>query len=415
MSDFFDDDDLIIIDTSKSNNNKLKNSGSRRPASSSRNSGRNGAPRKNTKRTYGKKKSKKNKNFMLGVIIYASLLFVISIGVLIALWSSLSKYQKRIDEEDQQAALLQSLQRAPQEYFEKTVDGMTIEDWVKIWYETHPEHYDLEDDVKEFVKQNVVTKELSKWKAPEYTSENPVYLVKADDTPVAEFFLNGADFDWYVSKKEMLISGNESISITIPKECTPYINGIAIDDKYITDFQKTESVDKYEDSLTNPVEYKNYLVEGLVNQPAIAATVDSGEYQTSTDTKGNIYLTLSSEDAEAYKKKAESFIKSILVYFTMGSNNTGGNMTNALSYVAANSQASSIIRQSYDGVTWRSPGKSVYETETSNVYKLADNAYCVDVLYSDTTSDNAEKVYEIYRVYFLDLGKGFQIYNFGLY
>ena len=376
----------------------------RRPANSQR--------RPDSHRQSAPKRRRKSKAFRYGLLIYIFVLLFIFAGVLTYMWISLSDYQKRIDDETAQKELTVAMQKAPQLCFEDFYSNMTEEDWVDAWYSNYPYLFNSEAVVKRFVKDNITSHEPSFYKAPTYTSDSPVYLLKAGETNTALFYLKGSDLDWSVDHIELLIAGDDSMSCEVPKDAYVYCNEVMIDGSFITEEGHITSVPSYKDQLINPIAYDKYTITGLLEEGEI--TLESGleDYDIATDIKGEYCFTLKNDAGLEYRDRADKFIKSLLYYYKMGKVETASNMNSVLSYVASGSEASKVIKQSYDGVLWRFSYPNIkYETSISPVYVAADNCYFVDVEYTSSEDENKA---ESYRVYFLNLGDGFKIYNFAL-
>lgn len=366
------------------------------------------------KKTNKKNKKHKKRYFKKGIIIYLSLLLIVTISVWILLWNKLSSYQAGIDNANNLQELEKIEKREPQLLFEAKINSMALEDWRLIYNASYPTDYNREDDITNLLNTAFATSEpdkLSYWKAPEYTESAPIFLVRNGDADVARFYLARNTDSWEISNIKLSIDpfmNNESYTITIPADCELTCNGKIVSSDLQTPADSF-SLDGYEDSLTGNISYCSYTIDGLLNEPVVDVVYSDSNYSLTKDFEGNYYLAIS--DGSSYQTAAQSFVDSLLYYYASGKNNVSANMATAINKVASNSTASSIIKQSLDGVTWRYPSGITYNTRHSDAYVIAENCYFVDIFYKDSQADDST-VEEIYRVYFLDLGNGFKIYSF---
>lgn len=357
-------------------------------------------------------KKRSFKAFKNGLLIYIFILLFISIGILTYMWISLSSYQKKVDEENAAKEYSTNLQRAPQLYFEDYFANLSEDDWIDIWYENNPYKYNSKDEVRSFLKENILTCDKTLFKSADYFEAAPVYLLKCNDESIARFYLEGSALDWKVTKRELLLQGQNSSTIEVPNGTILSINSAPVDESFVTKEGHSVNVPSYKDQLNNPVSYSVYTVENLIAECDFNVESSNDNLDIVTDDSGVYCFALKSDAALSYKDKADKFIKALLYYYKMGKVDTSANLSAVTAQVAKGSEAATVIKQSYDGVLWRFSYPNItYQTETSPVYVLADNCYCVDVTY--VSSEDTEKA-ESYRVYFLDLGDGFKIYNFAL-
>lgn len=360
-----------------------------------------------------RRKRKKNKTvFYKVLLIYIVILAVASIVVSTLLWKKLDDYQRDIDSQKAQEEYALSLARAPQLFFDNYMSAMTTDDWIKIWYETYPEHFDPENVIREYIEKNFMNGNISYWKSPVYKTEAPVYLMKDEERELAEIYLAGKDLNWNVDHIKLFVAGDNASSITVPSGCNVFCNDIQLDERYVVETIDSVGLEDYKDSLVNPVTYSTYRVDGLIGSQSLMVKPSDESKGLVIDENDEFYLTLNTSDKETYRQKADNFIRALVTYYARGKVDTAENMNMVLAHVVSDSKAGKIIRQSYDGVLWKPSDYSItYNTTVSDVFVLADNCYAVDVSYENTR--NAEDA-SCYRVYILNLGSGFKIYDFGL-
>lgn len=347
--------------------------------------------------------------FKKGYLIYLGILFAICLIVLAFLWIKLKGFQETADE----AALLEAANNTEisaeqsqiyaRKCFADYADNMTLDSWVSLYYQSHPEHYDKEEDVKAFITENILSGQLERFKASDYTEDAPKFVITRDNEPVASFILSGNNEDWAVTDSYMLIHGDKSFDISAPADITVTINGYEINNESADISKNAVAVDGYDEDLVNPVIMNNYQIRSLLSEES--EVVASNAY-LSVD--GNFYSISSEEDL---KDKAESFIMSLLKYYSSGKENTDAHASEVLSHVQSASSAAKIINAAKSGLEWVvADHSSTYEVECSPTCKIADNCCFVDVSYNKNSE--GEDSFSVYRVYFLDSGDGYKIVLF---
>lgn len=360
------------------------------------------------------KNPKPRKRFWIGLLIYAIILSVIAAGTLIFLWKTIAEYQEELDKTAKVEEYDEAVKRAPQEFFVSYVEGSSVDNWVNIWKENNTETLDTDETVKNTLSELFNPEAESFYKASDYSNENPAYIIRNGDRDIAKVTLSGSNLSWEVSEAEVYLSGDKTGKVTVPADSQVYCNGVEVPQSYIVSSSENEDMSDYSEDMVNPISYSSYEITGLLAEPVISV---SGSHELVFDEEGNYMYVLSGEVSENTVKKATDFVSALLYYFKMGKQDTDSNMNSVLSHVVSDSKAAKVIRASYDGVIWTQGGKNVtYEVTTGDAIVHADNCVSVDVSYHSDDEDAATTGITdgTYRVYFLDKGKGNQIYNFEL-
>lgn len=357
--------------------------------------------------------------------IYIAVVTVLLIGVLVFLWVKLSGFQKDFEKgnleqlADGQADSTLSdeeRERIAQLCFENYVGGLKMDDYVNLWYEANPTHFDSEESVKNFISESIINSNTERYKAPDFSLQAPLYYIVADKEPLMSVALAANGNDYSVDKAQLLFKAEEVFSIEIPANCTFCVNGTDVSEEYKSGEPQAVIVDDYDEELVNPAMIDTYIIDNLIALPdegAIKVKCDDLSLGASLSVDGKYYASLDTVSGIEYQNKADDFIKSLLGYYTKGKENAESNMKEVLSHVASGSKAYKVINDSYSGIVWTTADNSInYGVRHSDVYVLADNCYCVDVDYRDENSIEASKTGGVYRVYFLDDGDGFHIVNF---
>lgn len=367
-----------------------------------------------------KRRKKKRKAIFWKIYRVYVLLLVVAIVITgIVVGVKLKKYQAGIDEAKaiEEEALKES--RAPQVAFETFISTLDEEGWLKLYKEHYSNATDTDENVRAFIKEHLSDGAISKYKGKDYKESEPSFEVYSDDRLLATFYMSGGNGSWQVSSASMHDWGDINATAKVPVGATLFNNGNAVDMACVLTSDEIIYDGPYKDRLNNPVTFDTYEVEHLLSEPSFSVSMPEGadEGRSSVlDTPEIInnasvfYPELSETAAADFSSRAKNFVSALLYYYNMGKNNTGGNMNAALGHVASGSEASKIISNSYDGITWRTPETKSYTLTTSPVSVVADNCYMIDVDYV-ADGDDANNAY---RVYFIDLGYGYKIYDFAL-
>lgn len=368
--------------------------------------------------------SGKTSGFFKFYKIYTVIITLLLIGVLVFLWIKLAGFQKNYEKDSLEQIMAEQenmvisddeLERIAQSCFEKYINSLTMDDWVKLWYEEHPYKLDNEEDVKGFIKDKITGSGYECYKAPGFSLDSPLYYLIKDNKPLVSVELIPGKPDYSVGETKIIVTGSEMLNVEIPSGCTLFINDkeVPIDYRVSAD---TQILANDEEKYVNPVTFDIYNVGGLISVPDLnAIRIKSADKTlgTALAEDGRFYETLDTVTAIEYQNKANDFIKELLAYYTKGKTNAEQNMKQVLEHVKSGSKAYKIINDSLSGVIWTTADENAhYVLANSDVYIIAENCYCVDIDYSDENSEEDGKGGGIYRVYFVDEGNGFYIDNF---
>ena len=358
-----------------------------------------------------KRKKRKNQKFKIGFRVYISVLCILVVACLVVLWNKLSDYQKGLDEAASIEAHATEVAQAPQLAFEAYLENMTPNDWLNAWKTCYPYSLDSDETILDYINTHILTVDYSLFRSPDYTDDTPSYLLRSGDMDLAIFRMAGSDTTYQVSSIEIPPAATQSITVSIPSGCILMCNQNALGEQFVIATSSSVNVPGYNDVLTGIVSSDIYSLEGLISEPTLSISSSSEGVYVSQDKNSNYYLAIEGSEAGSYKNQAEAFIRELLHYYDQGKNGTDVNINSVLNLTVSGSEAAKIIHSSYDGVIWRPAESHTYSISSSDVFRLADNCYCVDVSYVCNDSEESET----YRIYFLNLGSGFKIYSFELY
>lgn len=398
-----------------------------------------------------------NYKFIKGYLIYVGILCAIFLGVIGYLCFRLYKYQKNTELEAEQQTeeaeedSYEDEEKDAQRCFTDYIDSLGINGWVNVYFNDHPERLDSEETVNEFLTEKIMNSGYSCYKAADFSLEAPEYVVMADGETLAEVILSKNGDNWEVSKADVLLTGDNSVTVKAPADSKVYINGHELLEDSVTVNKQAATLEDYDDDLENPIIFNEYVIDGMISDTADIQTEDGSLIYNDCDDTYYEAVT----DSESSRDKAEQFVKALLHYYASGKENTEANQSEVLSYVAGSSNASKVIYAAASGLEWVTADYSLsYTTSTQKPLKIADNAYFVDVNYDleggrnnsssddkddsdaeseDTDAEDAadgddgsegdssdadgeetadDNSHGVYRVYFLDTGDGYRIVEF---
>ena len=155
----------------------------------------------------------------------------------------------------------------------------------------HPTVSSFEDEtaVREYMKSMIEGKQLTYIESGEYTSDHPCYTVEADGLVIGTVTLQRdmtvqREFGfptWMLSNISFPALPFEGASVKVPANSTVYINGIALDDTYLTeefppDEDELQYVEPYGGSIPG---FCTYSVSGLYYEPEVTVTDYAGNEQ----------------------------------------------------------------------------------------------------------------------------------------
>ena len=349
-------------------------------------------------------KSKFKKAYLIFLAICVALVAI----AFVVLWIKLYSYQKNLDSNalnensavesdfsDSSPIDTKEDEHNAQMAFEEYVDSLTEDEWCVLYRQSHPSCIDSDEDIKGFINEHIIPACASKYRAADYTSSSPKYLIGSEDSAVASFIMSKTGDNWIVSESRILTAGSESISLTVAGGCELSSGSTILD--AIEPSTKTATVDDYSEDLIEPVILCSYEFNNCINADA------SFDFVNAYKSNDGIYYS-TEEDTSEFVSKAEAFVKALLKCYIEGKTNYQANISATLAHVDSSSTAAKVIRETESGLEWTTPDNSIsLNIVSSPVCVVADNCRFVEV-----TCENGS----VYKVFFLDRGNGFKIVQF---
>ena len=325
----------------------------------------------NTKRNI--KKMKLNK-FGVFLIAYSGILISIVIVLLLLLYGTLKDYEKSMPNN--------TMSKIVKEFTPDNIEQILNDNSVKI------NEFETVSSVADYFKLKMQDSQVTyKRKSGEYTSETPVYIVKAGDATIAkvtltangknahkftEWKLDSISFDGYMDAKN-------DVTITAPSAAEVKLNGVKISESYVTQkdikFDIVKNVESFIKTPTNVI----YKVSGLMAQPKITASINGVELEVTVEGKTcTVNYPTDVALLEAQKPTIHTIIQEIGKFFI-----NRGSLTTLNKYLIGNAKKTMT---NMEGVWAYSYGKTfTYEFRNeniSNLIKYSDDCFSCSI-YSD--------------------------------
>lgn len=373
-----------------------------------------------------RRRRKKRNAFKKGLRAYVIILTVLIVGICAVLWVFLSRKQQEWDAEAEaqrvqreetirQQQEAEAIRRAPQKTFEAWLADATPDYWTDLWQRSRGQALESRELVRSAMERHFSAAEP--FRASEYTSQAPVYVLKEGEETLARIYLVGGGTNWAVSQVDLVLKGTESASVQAITGSRIYCNGVELGPEYVTDSESSFEYAPLSNQLVNPVSMLTYSVDGLLEPPILTADPPEGRELVQTE-DGKFLLCLSPSEGDVYKQRAVDFVRAYLFYYMSGYNNTNGNLYNALAHLTPGTQAYTDLQDTYLGVVWNTAYANINTKDTvaDDAVLWADNCFSVDVSYDAKCTLNGQPIdyaAATMRIYFLQGNNGaFYISNF---
>lgn len=320
-----------------------------------------------------RKSKRKLKGFKKFLAIYSSLLVVLILIVLVMLHGLLKDY-----EEGRPASAMDKIVK---QFSDDKIDSLIQQDTVDL------SEFETGGVVTDRIRSEMEGKTLTyKKKSGEYSEQTPVYVIYAEDTPVAKITLdeNGKNAHKFTKWKlgnvsfDSFMDSEDQLKITVPKGSKLKLNDIDVSDNYISgkdiSFAPCKNVGKYvkEPKMTE------YTISGLIAEPDISVQLDGKDLTVMKDK--NEYKASYPMDDELLKQQ-ESYIMNVAQTYGKYIINRES-MTNLSKYMigSAKDYVSDVT------ALWAFLYGKTYTYEfqnqsVSNLVKYSDNCFSCDIYY----------------------------------
>lgn len=324
-----------------------------------------------------KNKSKNSKfsklsRFKKGMIIYIGVAFVLLVIGFIWFYSFIASYEK---------SMPANKMKDVQMYFTEEEIENFLSDYV-----TEENCFDSVDTVINEFKNLIAGKEITYREDSSYRESEPVYLILADNEPVAKITMAKEDskigFDrWGIEYIYVTDYFPEAINATIsaPEGTIVKVNGKTVTEQYVTQEngipEILAGVEEYLDEIPSTTIYE---INGLLEEPEVTAEdLDGNQLEVfAGEGSYSVGYGADSEFIASVEDRIDTVIESYGLYFI----NKSSTLNN---YLLPDSQLAEDISLTVTGFYLNSKvtGYSFSSREISNIVRYSENCFTCDIYY----------------------------------
>lgn len=372
----------------------------------------------NTKQKKSKQKKKRSFGwFLFGMFLYAAIFLGAAYFGLRYLWNYMEAYEASRPA-NTVAAYMKDL--TTDYVCDQCLEGVTASIDTNI---QSPE------ECREFLMAELESGINYAKKSAECTDTRQVYVLRAGTTVVGQFSIvaNAPDeygfTTWSLEKESFdmtYVLKDETISITVPDSCIVSVNGVVLDESYITvDNIHYEQIEDYYGDYELPCKV-TYEAGPFLGEFQFHVTNENGEevtFDENTD-YSPYYLNCTEDETKALNDFTNAFVKRY-VAFTGSNKNTRYDTYYALmKYVVSDSDIASRLKDAIEGLQFgQSKGDEVVSITTNLQMALENDRYLCDVTYEvDTTGrEGVVRTTTSVRLYVVKTDSGLKLEAMSIY
>lgn len=317
--------------------------------------------------------------FILGMVIYAVLFLVIA-GVGLGLfWKYIEAYE------------LSRPKNTVQAYMDQlTAEQMCIgSDELYGRIDTNLQNREQFDQV---IRDSVDGNYSYAKKSSESTEDRQVFVVRSGKTPIGEFVISAGKEDkygfrrWSVEEYSFDFSHlmGEGVQTTVPLGYSVLVNGVKLDDSYITQTGiRYSALEEFYGSYTLPtmVTYAAHGYLGDVTMEVLDAAGNPAVITSDMD-MNSLLPQCSNEETEKVRQFVDAFVE-LWVKFSGSNNSTkGGNYHRLKKVLSSDGVLAERLYSALDGLTFgQSNGSKILEIPINRIVPLGDGYYICDITY----------------------------------
>lgn len=253
-----------------------------------------------------------------------------------------------------------------------------------------------------YIRNNVPGEISYAKKSNESTQDRQVFVIRKGTTVVGQFSIVTGEADdfgfkrWKFQQDSFDLSfirpGEEQTSVTVPSEVTVVVNGVELDDSYITqrDIHYPEIEDYYGDyPMPTKVTYTFGPFLGDVEVKAVEADGSELDLNSEIDYR-RFYLNTTPEEIAALDELTEQFVQRYVTFTGSANRARQENYNNLMAYVVPGSDLASRMQEAIEGLYFaQSKGDKVASITPNLMLRIDDGKYLCDITYEvDTTGFN---------------------------
>lgn len=280
--------------------------------------------------------------------------------------------------------------------------------WDKVYElsQTKDNAFENKDTFAAYMNKLVGDGELTCIETSAGLSGNKKYIVKLGEEKIASFILTGGSENeteipqWELGELELLLSGDQSITVELLPGQTAYVNGVALDDRYTIRTISTPA-EKYLADGLHGYRRIQQQVTGLLTVPEVTVKDASGTAVPVTlNAETGIYQqSVSQADATTEEKQyALDAVEAYALYMIRKVNRAEiGNFFDANSQIYKTIVSSEVgWMQSYASYKFTTPVFSQFYRYSDSVYSIF-----VDITLEVTRGNGSVKEYDLANTLFL--------------
>lgn len=262
-----------------------------------------------------------------------------------------------------------------------------------------------EEECLAFLLEAVEGKLTYARKASACTETEQTYVLRCGERVVGSFVIEAQEEDkygftpWAFREEQFDLSdlmGTETISVTVPEGCLVFVNGVQLDESYITQRENREYAVLEE-------LYGSYELPELVLCTYEAGPFLNAEYEMEVyDPEGKPFTmdeSFDENDLIALEDETviteldaflEEFIDIYVIFAGCANDSRYANYSQVIRYVVPGSNLAQRMKDALDGMQFaQSRGDKVADIQVHHYIALPDGKYMLDVTYKVDTTGNA--------------------------
>ncbi len=322
----------------------------------------------------------KIKNLPLFYKIYfiAVAVFVVLLCVFLVLLNGfISDYNKGIPE------------TVSEQFFQNTFVKLDAEKIIEM-SGLEPCEFETAEDVKAFVEDKL-SSNLT-YTSISSTGDNKNYIVKSGDYKYASFSLSkDKNDDYYPSSVELHLPKENKVSCKILNTSTLYINGKAVDKKYVTATEEYTPAQHLPDGVERP-EWLIYNVDGLTKAPDINVTDRNGNKPTLEEVDGIMCEQIVYDEQEP--EIVDRIVKGAKQYAICMQSDAS--KSSVYPYFEKGTELYDSIRTVENMFVWDHSGYAIEDEKISEYYRYDENTVSLRVAFTHVLKKAGREDYRDY-------------------
>lgn len=337
-----------------------------------------------------------SKRFVTGMLVYALVFLLIVSAGLWVMWDFIEAYE----------------QSRPVNAIKAYVESLTPEDLSAgsaSLLDSLDENLQSREEASRRIQESAVQTFSYAKKSAESTEDRQVYVLRSGRQVIGQFTITSGEPDkfgfriWEVTEESFDFSHllGESVSVTVPADFTVLVNGVALDEGYIT--QRDIPYSNLEEF------YGNYPLPGLVTYHAESylgeATLevldrDGNPVAITGETDYNLLLPgCTDKEKEAMDTLVAQFLEYYVAFTGSSSGTAGGNYNRLIRHLVPDGELAKRLYTAISGLYFaQSLRDTIQEMKVNQYASLGGGRYYCDITYVVETVGRRGPVQQSYNM-----------------